>query len=262
MRSEYVSTFVGKTLHSFDVLPSTQSYAQELLAKSKPDEGTAIISRAQTHGKGQIGRHWHSLPGKNLLLSVIFYPEFISADKVFLLSMTCSLALHDCVSNYISKDLFLKWPNDLFWTDKKLGGMLIQNGIRGKRVEYSIWGIGLNVNQPDFPNDIPGPASILGITGAELDLGKLRDQLFASLENYYIRLKERGAREINESYHELLLYKGKWMKYYIPGQGVSPGMIEGVNAQGQLILRTTEGLKNFNFREIEFTHEIYPDIHR
>ncbi len=172
--------FIGKVYLRFDELSSTNDHAAELLApehpshtKSKPAEGTVIRADSQSAGRGQFGSRWESAAGKNLTFSVILYPEWLEIEAQFYLSMAVALAVHNAVCEVYRGPLpvQIKWPNDLYLGDQKMGGILIQNSLSGARIQSSIIGIGLNVNQLHFDPDLPNPVSLASASGHAFDLG-------------------------------------------------------------------------------------------
>jgi len=165
---------------ALDKVESTNSYFSDLLKKSKSPEGSIVSALYQSHGKGQGSNSWESEQGKNLLISLVLYPNDLPLDKHFLLSKAISLGLVDYMSaktNHIK----IKWPNDIYFKNKKLAGILIENVIKGNAITQSIVGIGLNLNQIVFTSDAPNPVSLKQITGKnyliEQEIVKLRSSI-------------------------------------------------------------------------------------
>ena len=141
---------MGQVFEEFEMLPSTNQYAQELLSKSKPVEGTVISAQNQHAGRGQIGSSWEAAPGQNLTLSIILYPQFLAIQHQFQLNQSISLGVRDFIAKYVQKPVKIKWPNDIYVNEKKIGGILIQNTLSGSSIQSTIAGIGINVNQKHF----------------------------------------------------------------------------------------------------------------
>ena len=139
--------FVGRVFHDLPEADSTNAHAQYLLSKSKPPEGTVISTPIQKAGRGQNGCAWESAPGKNITLSVIMYPVFLPVTLQFQLNQAISLAICEFVAAQLSTPIAIKWPNDIYAGDRKIGGVLIQNAISGGKCKSSVVGIGLNINQ-------------------------------------------------------------------------------------------------------------------
>src|SRR5690606_4057758 len=127
----------------------------EVVSKTSPRGGLCVTADYQTGGRGHIGRSWHSASGQNLLVSYVFYPEMLTASQTFDLSVWVSGALVELVRSYGIDHVRIKWPNDIYIGDQKVGGILIQNTLRGEHMKNSIVSIGLNVNEIDFPQDLP-----------------------------------------------------------------------------------------------------------
>lgn len=246
--------FIGKVLHMFDELKSTNDYALSLLAKSKPIEGTVISAHHQSAGKGQIGSSWLVEPGKNLTLSIILLPHFLPIVRQFLLNQAVSLAVVDFFRQFITKDIVrLKWPNDVYFGDKKSTGILIQNSISGSKLQHSVIGLGLNINQTQFPSFLPNPTSLALVSGRnDYPLDELQKMLFYCLETRYLQLKAQQWDQLNEAYHNAL-YKLNEPHLFQSAKGDRfKGTITGVTQQGLLKVNTTGGLQTFSLKEITF----------
>ena len=141
---------------------STNGYLNALCEKEKVSELTTVVADFQTAGRGQRGNSWESEYGKNLMFSFVLYPTFLEARKQFLLSQIASLAVKETLDLYIG-DVSIKWPNDIYWKDKKICGMLIENDLMGIHISQSIAGVGININQKEFHSSAPNPISIIQI---------------------------------------------------------------------------------------------------
>ena len=150
---------------------STNTLLKQLAAEGNPTE--FIYAGYQTAGRGQTGNSWESEADKNLICSILLPPD---KDLYFL-----NIAVSVAIIRLIDEQLTIKWPNDIYFGDKKLAGMLIQNTIEGRMMGVSIIGIGLNVNQIEFSKDIPNPISLKMITGEEYDLENLLNQLIINI---------------------------------------------------------------------------------
>jgi len=208
--------FVGKVLHEFDALPSTNILANEWLVENKVVEGTVILTHDQYAGKGQATNKWESAPHKNLTFSVILLPKFLLARKQFLLNQVVSLSVFDTLKEYIGEGLAIKWPNDIYVFNKKITGILIQNNLRGSTLQSSIVGIGLNVNQKQFISDAPNPTSI------------------------------------QQRYLDSLFRFGKTCPYRRLDGTIFKGEIQGVTDIGKLKMKTDVGMEEFAFKEVGY----------
>jgi len=137
---------IGSDIIHYDSLSSTNSTAWLMVREKELPEGTVISANFQTAGKGQHGNRWESERGKNLLFSIILYPSSVSPDEQFLISMSISLGICDFLKHFLS-DIKIKWPNDIYVNGGKIAGILIENSIIGQTIEYTVAGIGININR-------------------------------------------------------------------------------------------------------------------
>ncbi|MCG8340976.1 MAG: biotin--[acetyl-CoA-carboxylase] ligase [Cytophagales bacterium] len=230
--------------------PSTNQLAGQLLAKKKLTEGTLIITAHQTHGKGQRGSTWLSIPYKNLTFSLVLYPTFLEVAESFSLTMSVSLAVQQVLAQYITNGLKIKWPNDLYCQHLKLGGILIENAVQGKRLATSIVGIGLNINQENF--DFEGATSLLQMSGQAVALPRLLSQLLETLEKNYLQLKAHGSADLQEAYYKHLYWMGETHTFQ-DQEGRFKGKITGIDQYGRLVIqRNGSHLKHYELKEVVF----------
>ncbi len=307
--------FVGKVYLHFDELASTNDYARELIAKSKPPEGTVVSAATQSAGRGQFGSQWWSEPRANLTLSVVFYPEFLAVSNQFRLSETVALAVRDTVVLTVgggretvdggretvdggretvdggretvdggrwtadgrrervdgrrannkneldnkkapsicrpSSTVHIKWPNDIYINGRKTAGILIQNSLLGNHIQASVVGIGLNLNQRSFPENIPNATSLSLETGGTFDLDAVAGVLFMCLERRYMQLKTGRAAPLIDEYHRHLLGVGE-VRQFLDRQGNQlTGIIRGVGDDGRLIVETGNETFLYAVKEIQ-----------
>lgn len=244
--------FVGQSIIRLDEVDSTNRFALELIAKSNPPEGTVVITRSQTAGRGQIGSHWESEPDKNITLSVILYPGFLLPRKQFLLYVMASLAVYDTLAPFLSTGLRIKWPNDLYFRKNKICGMLLQNTLRGDRILSCVLGIGINVNQIHFRSDAPNPSSLALETSREYDLWVLVNRLCQHLENRYFQLKSGREDHLKKEYVQKLYRLGEQGLFLTSSGEKIQGMISGISPAGKLLISTEEGQRVFDIKEISY----------
>jgi len=244
--------FVGKVLHQFDALPSTNQYAQDLLTKTKPAEGTIILTPKQFAGKGQLNNKWESEPGKNLTFSLIIYPSFLNVRKQFLLNQMVSLSVYETLKAFLNTGLSIKWPNDIYVLNKKIAGILIQNSIKGSTMQSSVIGIGLNINQQVFLSKAPNPTSLAIETGQEAQLEEILHFFCKKLEINYLKLKAGEYSSIQTQYQKNLFRCGISHSFKKPDGSIFTGRILGVNEFGKLVIESTQGKETFNFKEISY----------
>ncbi len=242
---------IGHNTVRLDSVDSTNNYAAKQINQTFVPEGTVILADNQTAGKGQPGNSWHSIPGKNLTFSLILRPTFLLANDQFLISMAVSIGIREGIYAELGIWIDIKWPNDLFHNNKKIGGILIENQISGKSISSSIVGIGLNVNQRNLP--VTNNAnSLANICGEELDLEQILDSILSKINAYYLQLVGGGRMSVKTRYlQSLLLYKQ--IGWYRKGDKSFAGSIVDVSDNGQLVIKLESGeLTKFNFQEIKF----------
>jgi BirA family biotin operon repressor/biotin-[acetyl-CoA-carboxylase] ligase len=246
------SLILGNSIIRLNNVDSTNNYAKSLLKQNKSvAEGTVIIAESQEHGRGQYGNSWVSEPGKNLTFSIILIPKFLRANEQFLLSQAVSLAIVECLKKHVSLPVTIKWPNDILIEKKKVCGILIESNIVKDHLNESIVGIGLNVNQHNFPDNVLHATSLINISQQVIDLEKLLFQILSSIEKYYLLLRKGKKDFIAEQYLQHLFQYKTIADYSISDEKVQ-GIIEGVNQLGQLEMTIDGENKVYNNKEIEF----------
>lgn len=240
------------------MVDSTNSAATRLLAKSNPTEGTVLYADQQLAGRGQIGSQWQSPFGQNLLFSVILYPKFLLATQQFKLHQVVSLALYETLHPLLphSDALRVKWPNDLYYNDQKMGGILIENSLKGTSIQHTIIGIGLNVNQTDFSPELTRATSLQIATGNTHDLTALLGTLCQQLERHYLALKNQRYQALETAYLQHLYRYQTWCSFRRkPSNQPFRGKIIGVSPTGLLQVQTATGVELFDLKGIAFEWE-------
>jgi BirA family transcriptional regulator, biotin operon repressor / biotin---[acetyl-CoA-carboxylase] ligase len=242
--------FVGKNQVYLPTCHSTNDIAAEIIQKNGLIDGTVIITDHQTAGKGQRGNTWQSNRGDNILLSFTINTSFLDIKKQFLLSMTVSNAILETLKYFTSNQLKIKWPNDIYTNNKKIGGVLIESTLSGNTLNYSIIGIGLNVNQTLFENP---RATSLKIQNADFkyNTADIIEILCLQLEKQLTILKDTNHEIIKEKYLENLLWKGQ-EKFFKDKNGKFEGKIVDINDNGLLKIMTFSEEKYYDIKEIEF----------
>ncbi len=245
--------FVGRVLHTFAELGSTNTYALQLIAKSKPPEGTVILAETQTAGRGQHGSYWATMPNDNLTFSLILYPRFMPVGEQFDLSRAVALALSDTLAEYLpAQNIAIKWANDIYINDKKVAGVLIENGIDSAGWSYSVVGIGLNINQLHFEG-LPNAVSLRQAIHREIDKYEVLSKLCEQLERRYLTLRTRSVGALRAHYIQNLYRYGEDACFERVATGeLLYGRIVGVSEQGQLQLLLPDGVHLFSIKEIRF----------
>ena len=229
-----------------------------MMSNSEPlPEGTVIMADNQFEGRGQQESRWHAEPGKNLTFSILLRPSFLAISDQFLLNMAVSNALYIAVKDLVGEGITVKWPNDLYFNDNKIGGMLIENIISGSSIKACIVGIGLNVNQAHFKDGLEGTAgSLWQILHHDVNLIELLAQICSQIEAAYLKLKAGTIAGLRETYLNHL-YQYNVMAAYRQNGEIIEGKIIDVSEKGLLSMETRIGLQTYNFKEIEFikTHK-------
>lgn len=250
---KFNTLFIGKVLHHFTEVSSTNTIAVEEVAKTTPSEGTVISTDYQQAGRGQIGSSWFSSPAKNLLLSVILRPRWLAARHQFALSQAVALAVADTISACTGESALVKWPNDVYLHDKKLAGILIQNTLSGAYLQTSVAGVGLNVNEEAFPAELPRASSLRQYTGADFDRSTVQQMLFHHLEARYLQLKSNPVI-IRTAYLQNLYRYQEWHSYQLTSTGkVFTGQIIGVQESGKLAIQMADlNVEYFDLKQVKF----------
>ena len=240
---EINNTPIGHELIHFSTIGSTNDFASELVSKSRPIEGTVVSADFQSKGRGQYGRKWESSASENITLSVIMCPSFLDIKDQFYLNMAVSLSIVDLIAAYASLIPKVKWPNDVYVSKEKISGILIQNFLHGQVIQYSVFGIGINVNQRVFPTDVPNPTSLTVLTDQEFVLKEVREDLFQFLQIRYDQLKN-DKKMIRRDYMDHLLGLQTPGKFKI-GDELVEGTIQDIDHVGRLIISIDGTEKSF-----------------
>lgn len=218
------------------------------------EEMIVAVADYQAAGKGQGTHTWESEKGKNLLFSIKVYPHWIPVRRQFVLSMAGALAVKDALDSYV-ENITLKWPNDVYWNDKKISGTLIENTIASKGIKSCVFGIGLNVNQLVFHSDAPNPVSLAQILGHEVDRDEVLKKILDGFEKYYELLRRADYMDVSGIYH-LSLYRRKGFHPYRDADGEFEGALVEVEDDGHLILHDRQGrIRSYAFGEISIVRE-------
>ena len=234
----------------FDEIDSTNSFLHGY-HEGYDVETVVAVAEYQTAGRGQGTNHWESEQGKNLTFSVRVAPKGVRAACQYVLSMCMALAVKDVLSEY-SEGMTVKWPNDIYWNDKKISGTLIETTIAGKNVKTCIFGTGINVNQTEFLSDAPNPVSIKQIVGHEVDREELLKKVMRNLEKYLKIVYSGERKKIHDAYMNCL-YRKEGVHKYRDNNGTFEASIERVEDSGHLVLRSTDGReRRYGFKEVAF----------
>ena len=240
-----------------DTVDSTNNYLMTYKPETD-DKITVVIADEQTAGRGQGMNHWESEPGKNLTFSILIHPTMVPLTRQFLLSEMEALAMYDVLGDILGKeDVKMKWPNDIYWKDRKISGTLIETKVGGSHVKDCIFGTGIDVNQQVFHSDAPNPVSMYQILGHDTDLKTLLDKLLEAFKKYYAALENGEYAAISELYHAGLYRAHGFHRYLdVKEQKEFEAAIVEVEDSGRLILRDREGeISSYYFKEIAFLND-------
>lgn len=243
--------FIGRYLSRLDRVDSTNNYAFELLKRSDLPDGSVIWADEQWQGKGQRGNEWFSTPYTNLTMSVVLKPRFLEAEEYFYLTKVVTLAIVSYLESLNLQDVKIKWPNDIYIGDKKVAGLLIENQLKGSRINLSVLGIGLNLNEMIFPAHLPKATSVKRETGKHQSIELVMERLCEEIEANYLRLKS-NLQDLDRVFETYLWGMNKWRTFLLNGQPIEL-MISGVSSQGRLMVKGRDGeLRKYDFRQLSF----------
>ena len=235
-----------------DEVDSTNLYMKRLAREKHPEEGSLVIADYQTAGRGQMGSSWFSTRGSNLTFSLLIYPREVEVAEQFIISRIASLAVKNTLDQF-TDDICIKWPNDIYWKDKKIAGMLIENDIQGKHIENSVIGIGININEQNFPPELPNPVSLRQISGTLQDRDYILETFMREFFLLYRELQQ-GKKEVIEDEYMLDLYRKNDYYWFEDEGGKFQAKIENVMSSGHLLLRALESdeVRKYAFKEVSF----------
>jgi len=201
------------------------------------EHGFTCFAWHQNSGRGQRGKAWQTEPGMNLTMSVVIEPEALGVSRQFYLGMAVALAAADFILEHAQSHTCIKWPNDIYWRDRKAGGILIENVLKGSEWKYAIVGIGLNINQPSFDASLINPVSLKQITGKQFDVRRCADELLANLEERWQQLVQGRFAEVLGEYNDRL-YKLNEKVTLKAEQALITTTVLGVKETGELLVDT------------------------
>ncbi len=236
-----------------DQVDSTNRFATDLLSKINPKEGTVIRADFQTDGKGQIGRGWHSSPELNLLISIIYYPEFVRIEDQFNISMMTAVSILQVLEDLNIKGVTIKWPNDIYIRDKKVAGILIQNQLQGKSIKSCVIGLGINVNQVFWPDVIPNPTSLLHELQTEIEVNDIFFKVREKITSNYKLLKNNDHFSIiKEQYLTNLFRRNELSSFQDADGNIFEAIIVKVNRSGELVLDRDGEIMSVKMHDIKY----------
>lgn len=244
---------IGNNLIKLDAIDSTNDYAKKLIKESTVKEGTVILTDFQTKGKGQKGGYWESEKGKNLTLSIVINPAFLQVQKQFYLSMSISIGIVGFLS-YLSLNSKIKWPNDIYIHNRKVGGILIENAIKNNAIASSVIGIGINLNQTEFKSNAPNPTSVCLELKKAVEIKDSYRLLIQYLNKWINLLYSARYSKIKSAYQRHLFLRNK-KTFFTDKNGKFKGRIVNVEESGMILIKTgANEIKKYNFKEVSFPY--------
>lgn len=241
--------FIGKQLISLPKCRSTNDIAADMQKKGILKEGGIVITNHQHAGKGQRGNTWISAENENLTFSLVLKPHFIDPSDSFSLNILVSVAILNVLKSFEIPSVKIKWPNDIMHKGHKLGGILIENIIQGNRIENSIIGIGLNINQLKFDDQLKA-TSLASIFQRSFDLNELLNIIIRHLEEQFFILKSGNKQKLKTEYINNLYWLNE--EHTFISSSRFKGIITGIDQIGRLKVKTEKGSEKFNFKEIKY----------
>jgi BirA family biotin operon repressor/biotin-[acetyl-CoA-carboxylase] ligase len=242
---------IGHSFIELQSVDSTNNYAMAQAHAGLAIHGMMYFAHEQWAGKGQRGKTWTSTPGENIMASTVLEPVNLPLIQQFALSAAVALACHDLFSRYAGhEDTTIKWPNDLYWRDRKAGGILIENSFKGDQWAFAIAGTGININQTVFSGAARNPVSLKQITGRSFDPVELAHELGSCLDIRYRQLEKGNAAALLGEYNQRLYRKDRPVRLK-KDQAVFETTVKEVTPTGELVTQDTL-LRHFAFGEVEW----------
>lgn len=232
---------------------STNNYLKQLILERTLDDFSVVVANHQTNGRGQRGSSWLSEKDKNLTFSVLKRNISIVANQQFLLNILVSLSIVKTLEGFNIPKLAIKWPNDILSDHHKISGILIENLIKNKQIEYAIIGIGLNVNQVKFEG-LSKVSSLKNIMPLPVDKDELLTKIIDKLKMYFKLYSENGSEFLNSEYESYLFRKDKPSTFSSHDNSLFTGIIRGVSASGKLCVQMENFNKEFDLKELKLIY--------
>ena len=250
---------IGQPFIVLPVVDSTNNYAMGQVRAGMATHGTAWLALEQTAGRGQRGKSWITTPGENIMMTVVLQPVGLQVAQQFTLSAAIALACYDLYKKYAGDETRIKWPNDLYWRDRKAGGILIENrqsgisetaGNEGNTWQWAIVGMGININQTRFAAGVRNPVSLKQITGKDFQVEELAKELCSFLEQRWRMLLSGDHSAIFREYHDALYKLNETVKLKKENQVFSTQIL-GVATDGMLLTKDAVE-RQFSVGEVEW----------
>ncbi len=241
-------TTFDNQLIELESVDSTNNYAMARIHEGMASDGLVCLARHQWAGKGQRGKSWLDEPGQNLIMSLVIEPGILKISQQFLFSTAVALGILDLIQTIDSGNWRIKWPNDIYWNDRKAAGILIESIIKGKNWPFAVVGIGMNLNQASFPEEISNAISLKQITNLNYEPVSIARKLVLSIQNRIRLLRKDPDKILSEFNHSL--YKRNEYLVLKKGNELISTKIIGVNETGELLT----DMGSFTIGEVDFKH--------
>ncbi|MDD4214026.1 MAG: biotin--[acetyl-CoA-carboxylase] ligase [Bacteroidales bacterium] len=220
---------------------STNNHAEKLIESGAVNEPLCIITNNQISGKGQGKNVWLSEPGKNLTFSIVCFPDFLPATQQFYLNKAVALSALDLLRKMLpQQSISIKWPNDIFIENKKAAGILIKLCVQENLIKYAIIGIGMNVNQQQFPSELSSAVSLINYLNRETNLKEALEKFLTLFDVRYSQLRQGKKAPVDNDYRNALYKLGRTNLFEYDGKQVH-AKLKGVNEYGWIQLETADG---------------------
>jgi BirA family biotin operon repressor/biotin-[acetyl-CoA-carboxylase] ligase len=240
-------------LIKLNAIDSTSSFLKEMAKNSTLKNYTVVVAKDQTKGRGQRESSWSSEPYKNLTFSVFISDLDLQITHQKYFNFAICLAVYDVISKYIDNQLFIKWPNDILSANQKICGILIENSISQGFIQKSIVGIGINVNQEEFRDDLNKVSSLTNITGKLYNLDDLLIEVVNSIKIRVKQVVQKDYKNLEADYLNALYKKNTPSMFRTTKNVLFMGKIIGISSSGNLQVELEdERVKEFGIKEISF----------
>lgn len=236
----------------YDKVSSTNDICMDS-ARNGGCEGIVVAAKYQEQGRGQRGNTWESEQGLNLTFSILLRPDFLRVEEQFLISKIASISVCDWIGAYLKdKHVAIKWPNDIYIENNKVAGILIENSFSSSKLDISVVGIGINLNQKEFSTDLPNPTSLAIETTRVFDVQTALEEFLSCFKERYTQAKSGEVTFIDSEYLKKLYRKDIYCTYRASNDEFEAKIV-GVKPTGELMLQTEKGEeRSFAFKEVTF----------
>lgn len=228
---------IGSPFIEMQSVDSTNNYALAQVHAGLAQHGAVFFTHEQWAGKGQRGKTWVAERDSSLIVSAVIDPKPLLITQQFQLSACAATAFCEFFNKYAGNDTCIKWPNDIYWQDRKAGGILIENVIgAGGNWQWAVIGVGININQASFSGELKNPVSLRQITGKSFDTVELAKELCSILDRRFQGLIQEGFAETYQFYNDHLYKKDKTVRFK-KGARTFEALVKSVSIEGQLIVQ-------------------------